>query len=175
MIVITVLVVKAPAGMSTLAAPSLVASVPPALPMFAEAMLGGAPLSELTPELPPEVLPVPAAPPLDELDPAPEPPPEEDEREPPPPEEEEVLSVLPPSDGPTPPFEPEQAESAAIAAVRAPITQDFLSLGEALEELGSHRPYHRKGPRPMTEEALEAAHRRAWDCIDAYRGARSRG
>jgi hypothetical protein len=82
-------------------------------------------LSELLPELPPELLPVPELAPLDELDPAPEPLPEEDEPEPLP-EEEEVLSVPPPSDGPAPPFELEQAGNAAIATARTAITQDFL-------------------------------------------------
>src|SRR5579859_1206214 len=102
--------------------PSTVAS-PLASLMLPEATSAGAPLSELIPELLPELPSVPDAAPVDELDPAPEPLPEDDEPEPLP-EEEEALSVSP-SDGPAPSFEPEQAGNAAIAAAKAPITQEF--------------------------------------------------
>lgn len=103
--------------------PSTVPS-PRASLLFAEATSAGAPPSELIPELLPELPSVPDAAPVDEPDPAPEPLPEEEPEALP--EEEEVLSVSP-FDSPTPPFEPEQAGSAAIAAVRTAITKDFLS------------------------------------------------
>jgi len=131
-----------PSAPASMLPPSTVASPPPTL-MLPEAASAGAPLSELTPELLPELPSVPDAAPVDELDPVPEPLPEEDEPEPlpdepeplpeedepeaPPEEDEEMLPVDPPSHAPAPSFEPEHAVNAPIAVARTAISQEFLS------------------------------------------------
>lgn len=50
----------------------------------------------------------------------------------------------------------------------------LVAVQQALAELRADRPYPANTREPPTEASLEAAHRRAWDLIDAYRAARGR-
>ena len=84
----------------------------------------------------------------------------------------------------------EAAESLAVAVLdllRAPpagygnemgwdlvglVSRPLGAVQQALAELRADRPYPASAREPTTEESLEAAHRRTWDLIDAYRVAR---
>ncbi len=53
------------------------------------------------------------------------------------------------------------------------VSQPLGTIKEALAELRTNRPYHRRAREPASKASLDAAHVRAWELIDAHRVARS--